>query len=319
MILSQAGKTVLIVGGAGFLGSHIAKRFHQAGYKVVVVDGLIEHTGGKEMHLDPIINNIQFHRVDIRDANDLADVIGGSQIVVDCMAWTAHRSAIENPLYDLRLNAESHLHLLQYLHSDQKIIYLGSRSQYGTPDVDVILEDTPMRPVDIQGIHKAAAESYYRIYSRFRNLTILSLRIPNCFGENQPTSGEDIGLVGGFIRGLLTKKLVDVYGSRRKRGLVFAPDLAEVVLLLSESSLTGFSAYNMAGTELYITSLVEQLIELIGYGTYQVRGMPFDISSIDVGNVVFSDEKLRAVLGDIPITGIQKALGATINYFRESL
>ena len=328
--LSQADKSrkvehsvnrpsVVIPGGAGFLGSHIAKRFHRAGHEVVVIDGLLEHCGGTEENLSPILDDIQFYKKDIREADELGDVIHESKVVVDCMAWTAHRMAIENPLYDLRLNAESHLHLLRYLHPGQKIIYLGSRSQYGTPDVDVITEETPMRPVDIQGTHKVAAESYYRVFSRFSKLNVFSLRLPNCFGENQSLKGDDIGLVGGFIRGLITRRLVEVYGRRRKRSLVYAPDLAEVVLLLSGSPLTGFSAYNLAGVEVYISSLVEQIIELIGYGAYQIRGMPFDISSIDVGNAVFSDEKLKAVIGDIPVTDLKKALASTIKYFEENL
>jgi nucleoside-diphosphate-sugar epimerase len=319
MKVRSDNSVVLIAGGAGFLGSHIAKRFHRAGYAVTVIDGLLEHTGGKEKNLHPILDDIRFYKIDIRGARDISDIIQQSPVVVDCMAWTAHRSALQNPLYDLRLNAETHLHLLQYLHADQKIIYLGSRSQYGTPDVDIIVEDTPLIPVDIQGAHKIASESYFRVYSHLKGLNVISLRLPNCFGENQPVEGEDVGLVGGFIRELLLRKLVDVYGRQRKRSLVYAPDLAEVVLLLSQSPLIGFSAYNLAGTEMYIKSLVEQLIELIGFGTYQLRGMPADISSIDVGNAVFSNEKLRAVIGDIPLTDLRAALQTTIDYFKENL
>jgi nucleoside-diphosphate-sugar epimerase len=312
-------KTVLIAGGAGFLGSHIAKRFCRAGYDVTVIDGLLEHTGGKERNIDSILESIHLHKVDIRDAHSLSDVIRNSQVVVDCMAWTAHRSALQDPLHDLRLNAESHLHLLHYLHPQQKIVYLGSRSQYGTPDVDVIVEDTPMIPVDIQGTHKIAAESYFRVYARLNGLNVISLRFPNCFGVNQPLDGEDVGLVGGFIRDLLRRRLVEVYGTHRKRSLVYAPDLAEVILQLSQYPFVGFSAYNLAGTEIHITSLVEKLIELIGSGTYQLREMPADISSIDVGNASFSNGKLRAVIGEIPITDINFALQTTIDYFKENL
>lgn len=319
MMTEKSKKTALIAGGAGFLGSHIAKRFCRAGYSVIVIDGLLERTGGNEKNLEPILHEIQFYKADIQEAQALSNVIRESEVVVDCMAWTAHRSALQNPLYDLRLNVESHLHLLQYLHSAQKIIYLGSRSQYGTPDVDVIVEDTPMVSVDIQGTHKIAAESYYRVYARLKGLNVISLRFPNCFGVNQPLDGEDVGLVGGFIRDLLKRRLVEVYGTHRKRSLVYAPDLAEVVLLLSQSSLIGFSAYNIAGTEMYIRSLVEALIALIGSGTYQLREMPIDISSIDVGNAAFSNSKLRAVIGEIPVTDLRSALQTTIDYFKESL
>ncbi len=316
---NHSDQIVLIAGGAGFLGSHIAKRFFYEGYKVIVVDGMLDGSGGNEKNLHSIQNDIRFIKLDICDVESIADLIRESNVVVDCMAWTAHRKALNDPIYGLRLNAESHLHLLKYLHSGQKVIYLGSRSQYGIPDVSVINEETSMVPVDVQGIHKLAAESYYRVYSRLRNLNVISLRFPNCFGENQPTQGEDVGLVGGFIRDLLDRKLVEVFGSRRRRALVYAPDLAEVVLRLSRTPISGFSAFNIKGKDIHIKSLVELLIELIGYGAYQLTSLPADITAIDVGNAVFDNTKLGEIIEEIPLTDLQEALTVTIKYFKEKM
>lgn len=315
----NSDQIALIAGGAGFLGSHIAKSFYHAGYKVVVMDGLLDGSGGNERNLQPIRNDIHFVQLDVRDADTIADTIRASDVIVDCMAWTSHRKALQDPIYDLRLNAESHLHLLKHLHSGQKIVYLGSRSQYGIPDVSVINEETSMVPVDIQGIHKLAAESYYRVYSRLKNLNVISLRFPNCFGENQPTQGEDVGLVGGFIRDLLDRKLVEVFGSRRRRALVYAPDLAEVVLRLSRTPISGFSAFNIKGKDIHIKSLVEMLIELIGHGAYQLTPLPADITAIDVGNAVFDNTKLGEVIEEIPLTDLREALTVTIKYFKEKM
>ncbi|MBK9779898.1 MAG: NAD-dependent epimerase/dehydratase family protein [Anaerolineales bacterium] len=316
---ANSDQIALIAGGAGFLGSHIAKSFYHAGYKVVVMDGLLDGSGGNERNLQPIRNDIHFAQLDVRDAGTIADTIRASDVIVDCMAWTSHRKALQDPIYDLHLNAESHLHLLKHLHSGQKIVYLGSRSQYGIPDVSVINEETSMVPVDIQGIHKLAAESYYRVYSRLKNLNVISLRFPNCFGENQPTQGEDVGLVGGFIRDLLDRKLVEVFGSRRRRALVYAPDLAEVVLRLSRTPISGFSAFNIKGKDIHIKSLVEMLIELIGHGAYQLTPLPADITAIDVGNAVFDNTKLGEVIEEIPLTDLREALTVTIKYFKEKM
>lgn len=315
----DTNQIALVVGGAGFLGCHIAKSFYNAGLKVIVVDGLLKGSGGRMEHLQPILNQIEFIELDISNVDKISDVIRRSHIVVDCMAWTSHIKALSDPVYDLRLNAESHLHLIKHLHSGQKIIYLGSRSQYGVPDVSVINEETSMIPVDIQGIHKLAAESYYRVYSRIRELNVISLRFPNCFGENQPVQGEDVGLVGGFIRDLLDKKLVEVFGSRRRRALVYAPDLAEVVLRLSRTTIRGFSAFNIKGKDIHIKSLVELLIELIGHGAYQLTPLPANITAIDVGNAVFDNTKLGEIIEDIPLTDLREALMVTIKYFKEKM
>jgi UDP-glucose 4-epimerase len=303
---------LLLLGGAGFIGSHIAKRFQRGGYAVTVIDCLLDGCGGSRKNLEPVIAEMQFIPSNVKDVKELCDLVAQAEVVVDAMAWTCHRSALSDPIRDLRINAESHLHLIPHLHPGQKVIYLGTRSQYGMPDVDAITETTPMIPVDIQGIHKLAAESYFRVYADHQKLTVASLRFSNCFGENQPVSGEDIGLVGGFIRDLIEGRTVEVYGSRRKRVVVYAPDLAEIVWRLCERDLSGFSAFNLGGTEIYIESLVELLIELVGSGAYEIKAMPSDISRIDTGNATLDSAKLNTVIETHPATDLRTALASTI-------
>lgn len=313
--------TALVAGGAGFIGSHIAKRFHQGHYAVTVIDGLLEGTGGKAENLREIISDARFFKTDIRHVDELHAIVEESDVVVDCMGWTSHRLALQDPIYDLRLNAESHLYLIRELQGrpGQKVIYLGSRGQYGSPQVSEIREDTPMIPEDVQGIHKVTAESYYRVYSKFRALNVVSLRFSNCFGENQALESRDIGLVGGFIRDILQDREVEVFGKDRKRNLVYAGDLAEVVLQLAQKPLRGFSVLNLSGQQISIEILVKVLIELAGKGSFRMTELPTEIQNIEIGNAHFSDERLRAFLGEIPMTDLRTALSRTVRYFEENL
>jgi len=317
----RAKQMALILGGAGFVGSQIATRFCRAGYNVIVIDGLMDQTGGRKKNLSPIISEIQFLDSCIEDVHDLAEIVRQSDIIVDCMAWTSHRLALLDPVYDLRLNAESHLYLIRQLQENRnkKVIYLGSRVQYGNPGVAEITENTPMVPEDVQGIHKLTAESYYRVYAKLNSLNVVSLRFPNCFGENQPVLGDDIGLIGSFIRDILDNKCIEVFGHDRKRHLVYVKDLAEVVFLLIKKPNVGFSAFNLGGYEVLIEDLVKTLIELTGQGTYQIKELSHEIRSIDVGNARFSEAKLKTLLGEIPRTDLRSALLATITYFKENM
>lgn len=315
---------VLILGGAGFLGSNIAKRFVESGDKVHIIDSLADKTGGKRENLRDIIFDITFTNSDITGIDNLNEIIEQSDIIIDCMAWTAHRSAISNPRYDLKLNVESHLSLINALKGvpnvkDKKIIYLGTKVQYGSPYVEEITEETPMVPEDIQGIHKLVSESHFRVYSKLNELNVVSLRLPNCFGENQPIEGEDIGLIGGFIRDILNGKEIELFGENRKRYLLYAKDLAEIVFRLSQKPFKGFSAFNVGGKETKIEDLAKNLIEIIGQGIYIKKEIPFEVKSIDPGNAKFSDEKLRRFLGEIPETDLKLALKETVQYFKENL
>lgn len=316
-----ARRSVLVAGGAGFLGSGIAARYAAAGWDVTVIDGLVEGTGGRAEHLADLGTGIRFIRERIETVPDLPSIVAAHDVVVDSMAWTSHRLAMQEPLRDLRLNAESHLHLIEALpvSTGARVIYLGSRSQFGDGIGDEIVEDSPMIPRDVQGIHKLAGELYFRVYAKSRGLRAVSLRVPNCFGPRQPVTGDDIGLVGSLIRDLLSGKTVEVFGDARRRGFAFAGDVADIVFRLGQVSSDGFLPLNLGGWSLTIEALVQQLVQAVGRGGYTRAPLPASLQHMDMGNAHMRSDGLEAVLGDVPMTDLPSALSATVAYFRRAL
>lgn len=309
---------ILILGGAGFIGSKIARRFCESSYKVTVIDGLMKHTGGSRQNLAPVLGQIEFIVQEIQQVENLQNIVDDSNIIIDSMALTGHLLALDDPFYDLHLNAEAHLYLVNHLHrSDQKVIYLGSRSQYGNPNVERVTEDTPMKPRDIQGLHKTTAETYFSIYAGLRKLNVASLRLPACFGENQPVHSGDIGLVGGFIRKAIFGETIEVFGTSRARPLACVSDVAEIVFNLSQRDFKGFQPFNVGGEMVLINDLAELIVELVGTGSIKAAEIPDRIAQIDVGSVEFIDQRLSDYLGGLPKTELRKALAETISYFRK--
>lgn len=314
-------KSVLILGAAGFIGSNVSELFYNSGYNVIAVDGCLDNTGGDKMHISKIIDKINFIEKRIEDVKELPELINSVDVIIDSMAWTSHHSAISNPIYDLELNAKSHLYLLMQIPDNckAKIFYLASRGQYGRPNTDVIDEDTPMIPEDIQGINKLAAESYYRVYSKLKNIDVVSLRFPNCFGMNQPTSGPDIGLIGGFIKDALYGKTIKVFGDGRKRNIIYIDDLINDILKLSKKEFKGFNPFNIRGMDVTIHELAEEIVSIIGNGSVIKEKMPEIIKAIDTGNTEFSDNKLNHYLGERTLTDFTGSLEITINYIKEKI
>jgi len=311
-------RAVLILGGAGFVGSHIVERFVRAGDRVTVLDGLLAGTGGRTENLRAVRERIELIAARVEEVGNLAELVARSEIIIDAMAWTAHRIAIRDPLRDLELNAASHLHVIRCLApgSGKAVVFLGSRGQYGRARGGPITEDAPQEPEDVQGTHKLAAESYYRIYAGLHGFNAVSLRFGNCFGPRQPLEGEDIGLIGGFARELLAGQTVDIYGAHRRRFLVYAPDVAEVVHQLSSRVPRGFSAFNYAGAAVSVGELGQLLAELAGRGSCQLAAMPEELARTDVGDAHFDDTRLRAHLGDLPPSDLRRALAATLPHLR---
>jgi UDP-glucose 4-epimerase len=316
-----AARRVLVAGGAGFLGSGIATRYAAAGWDVTVIDGLVERTGGRAQHLAGLGAGVRFLQERIENVPDLPTIVSAHDVVVDCMAWTSHRLAMQEPVRDLRLNAESHLHLIEALQvsAGPPVIYLGSRSQFGDGIGDEIGDDSPMIPRDVQGIHKLAGELYFRVYAKSRGRRAISLRVPNCFGPRQPVTGDDIGLVGSLIRDLLAGTTVEVFGDARRRGFAFAGDIADVVYRLGQVSPDGFLPLNFGGWSLTIEALVEQLVQVVGRGGYTRAPLPASLEHVDMGNAHMRSEGLQALLGEVPMTDLPSALAATVAYFRRAL
>ena len=312
---------MVVCGGAGFLGSAIVVALVGDGHDVTVIDGLMPESGGALANLDAVRNSIEFIGLDIANVTSLADVIRGSSVVVDCMGWTRHKAAFDHPAYDQQLNLASHVRLIETARHipGARILYLGSRGEYGKPAASVITEDTPLVPTDVQSVHKVATDHLLRIYSALNTLPVLSLRIPNSFGAGQPVEGRDVGLVGEWIRTAIAGGAIVLYGSGRRRALLYAGDVASVVTTLCRDDFSGYQAFNLAGQDVELADLAHRIVRIAGGGTVRVEPMPHEVAVMDIGDARFDDSALRARLGGLPTADLDTALGETISYFKERL
>lgn len=107
-----------------------------------------------------------------------------------------------------------------------------------------------------------------------------------------------------------------VFGTGRWRGLLYAGGVAEIVSRLSDAEVTGFVPLTAAGKPILIDELVRQLAALVGRGTVECEPLPREIGLLDGGDAEVSEDRLRAIVGDIPGTALEPALLATIAYVR---
>jgi UDP-glucose 4-epimerase len=308
-------RCALVLGGAGFLGSRIAERL-AAEMRVIAVDGLFPQTGADAAFLAPV-SGVEFIGEPIEKVAGLPALLSRADAIIDCMGWTCHRLALAQPGYDLELNVQSHLSWLTCFRAraGQRLIYLGSRGQYGRP-AGTVDENTPMTPVDIQGIHKLAAEHHFRFFAARERVGCVSLRLPNSIGRNQPVSGPDIGLVGGLVRDALLDRSIEVYGTGRRRPVVCAADIAEMVRGLMDAPLEGFQAFNAPAHDLPLEHIAEAIVERAGSGRVKTGEMPEEVKQIDIGDAVFRSDRLAAALPGFRLTPFAAMMDETVGYFR---
>lgn len=309
---------MLLCGGAGFLGAHLVEALLAAGAEVVVIDPCHPATGGRPEQLAAFGDAIAWHPVGVEEASVLERALEACSLVIDAMGLTLHHVGLADPWLDLALNYTTHLHLIQALgRLPRPVLLLGSRCQFGAlrPDLD---EDAPQLPLDPQGIHKAAAEHAFRVYAPRHGYAVLSVRLGNCFGPGQPVAGQDLGLVGGFIRTLCLGQTVTLYGQPdRERNLIYALDAARWLLEAAARQEPGFAALNMFGEAVGLGRLLDSLVRLTGTrgGGYAFAPFPRQAAIMDVGATPFGGGIFSRYVPDPEPTPLEPALDRTVAYF----
>jgi UDP-glucose 4-epimerase len=319
-------KSALILGGAGFIGSHIVERFVKEGWNAVVIDGMNERTSARRENLSGIQGITVIDKC-VEDVTNLDEYLSSADVVIDAMAWTAHLLALHEPEFDHRLNQASHLHVATALakHPAKRLVFLSSRGVYGAFVGGEIMEETPLLPEDIQGVHKLAAESYYRIYAKLHKYSVVSLRFGNCFGERMPTRGQDIGLIGGFIRDVLEGRVIEVFGTHRTRPVVYVLDVVEYVwrIASADSFDAPFTALNVNGKNIGIHDLAQQVVDACAaegaVGECVVKPLPHEIKTIDIGSTPVNADRIRVLTNFSPSSDWTQAMKRTVEHFKKNL
>ena len=315
---------VLVLGGAGFLGSHIARRLAEVGARVTIIDAMFAYSGANRANIRGLPASVELIECEIGEIRDLGHLLATADLVVDAMGTTGHHWAYRYPDLDLRSNVSSHLVVLRALQSFKastprpRLVHLGTRSVYGRPCAEIVNEEHPPEPIDIQGSHKLLAERHLALLGDPMRLTTTILRIGNCYGPGQRMSGDDLGLMGGFLRTIMTGGTVAVFGGReRERDFLFVDDVADAVLRAGARSTAGRCVFNVAGARVRLISLVQQIVASVGKGSLEMAEFPDEVRRMDPGAFVMDCALAERTLGWTPRTPLPTGIQETVRYYAD--
>ncbi len=179
------GKRVMITGGLGFIGSNVARRLVHLGAQVLLVDSLIPNYGGNQRNITGIENEARVNIADIRTQPTMNYLVQEQDFIFNLAGQVSHLDSMTDPFTDLEINCRSQLSILEACRHNNpsvKIIYAGTRQQYGKPDYLPIDEKHLMHPTDVNGINKMAGEWYHILYNNVYGIRACSLRLTNTYG-----------------------------------------------------------------------------------------------------------------------------------------
>ncbi len=299
---------VLITGGAGFIGSHVADLLVAEGHEVAVVDDL---SRGKR---ENVPEGAVLYEADFQDCREIFVDFGPEAVCHHAAQIDVRRSVVE-PIADLEVNTGGTLRLLQDCveHGVGRFLFASTGGAiYGEQQEFPAGEDHPQRPVSPYGISKMAAEHYLRFYETQHGLPCVALRYANVYGPRQDPRGE-AGVVAIFAERISSGEKCAINGTgEQTRDYVYVGDVARANLLALGPSVPS-AAYNIGtGIETSVNDLYATMAELSGsrltpeYKTAkpgeQLR------SSID-------SARAARVLGWRPETELFDGLTKTLDYF----
>ena len=257
---------VLLTGGAGFIGSHIAGKLIENGYEVVIVDNMC--TGSEER----LNRRASFYKVDV-SSDDLGDVMAYEKpdYVIHQAAQIDVQSSLKDPLNDAKTNIMGTINLLVECqkHGVKKIVYASSAAAYGNPDYLGVDEQHPTNPISFYGVSKYTPEYYIKLFSGLCKLKYTILRYSNVYGIGQDPKGEG-GVISIFMDRIIRGEKPVIFGDgEQTRDFVYVSDVAAAnVKALSNGDNTICNISNNKQTT--INELVETLGLIAGKEIYPI-------------------------------------------------
>lgn len=315
------GSRVLITGGLGFLGSTLARRLVAEGARVTVVDSLIPEYGGNLRNVAGLEADLRVNISDIRDEHSVRYLVQGQDYLFNLAGQTSHMDSMEDPFTDLEINCRAQLSVLEACRRHNPgviVVYAGTRQVYGRPMTVPVSETHPLRPVDVNGIHKLAGEWYHLLYNDVYAIRSCALRLTNTYGPRMRVRDDRQTFLGGWIRLLVQGKPFEVWGGSQIRDLTYVDDAVEALILAARVDEARGQVFNV-GSERSVSllELAELLVRVNGSGEFVIRTFPADRKRIDIGDYVADWRKIRDELGWQPSVALEEGLRRTIAYYRE--
>ncbi len=308
---------ILLTGGAGFIGSHVAETYLRAGHQVIVLDNL---SSGK---LENLPDGVKFYLLDITSKEvERVMEIEKPDIVNHHAAQISVTVSARDPITDARINALGLLNVLNAASKSgvKKFIFISSGGAiYGEADVMPTPETYPPQPLSPYGIHKFLGENYLRFFNEEYGLKSISLRYANVYGPRQDPFGE-AGVVAIFINRLLRGEKATIYAypdepEGMTRDYVYVKDVARANLMALEKGEN--TVVNIGtGKETKTRALYDEIASIIGTNLEPEKGKarPGDLRASCLDN-----SRAREMLSWEPGVNLKKGLKETVDFFKKSL
>ena len=313
------GSRVLVIGGLGFIGVNLTRKLAALGARVAVL------TPNRSKHAADAAaferQGIEILEGDLRDQPLVEKSVDGRTLIFNLSGQSGAVRSMEDPWTDLDVNLRGNLVLLESLrvrNRGAKVIFAGSRLQYGHVDDLPVGEDAAQTALCIHAIHKQTVEKYFDLYARLFGIRYSVARITNPYGPGQPSSRTAYGVINRLIHQAITDRALTIYGDGgQQRDYVHVDDVVDALVRMATSDAADGRAYNVAsGSGISMIDLAKQIIAIAGAGRIEHVEWPALARQIETGDFVADISRIREELGWQPRIPLGAGLEKTISFYR---
>jgi UDP-glucose 4-epimerase len=306
---------VLVTGGGGFIGSHLAAHLLEHGYRVRVLDNF---STGRRDNVRAFDGEVEVIEGDIQSYERVNKAVVGCEVVFHQAALPSVPRSVQDPLTSNATNVIGTLNVLLAArdHGVRRVVCASSSSVYGTNQDLPKREDGPAVPISPYATAKLAGEGYARSIHGVYGLDTVALRYFNVFGPRQDPTSQYAAVIPNFISALLARRPPLIFGDgEQSRDFTYVANVVHANMLAMEAPAAAGRVYNVAcGERVTLNRLVAELRDLLGSDVEPAYAPP---RLADVRHSLADLSRARIELGYEPSVLLREGLQRTIQHFRE--
>lgn len=307
----------LVTGGAGFIGSHLARALLERRWRVRVLD---DFSSGSEKNLPVADDRLEVLRGDVRDPGAVRESVRGADIVFHEAAFVSVPQSLVAPEACLSVNVQGTQTLLDASRAAgvRRVVLASSAAVYGDNPAIPLTEDMPSRCLSPYAASKQMDEVLADLYTRAMGLEVTALRYFNVFGPRQSPDSDYAAAVPIFIQRMLERRPVTIYGDGgQTRDLIYVADVAQANIIAAEHPAAAGQVLNVCtGRETRLLDLLEELQKLFPSAP-QPEYAPSRAG--DIYRSAGSPLRAESVLGFRAATPLLEGLEKTVYWMKNEL
>lgn len=315
------GRQVLITGGLGFLGSNLAIRLVELGARVTVLDAMLDDHGGNLFNVEPVRDRVLINFSDIRDESSLKYLVAGKDYVFHLAGQNDHVLSLRDPFPDIDINIKGSAMLLEAcrrVNRSARLVYGGTRGEYGPAVMLPVAEDHPMRPRGIYELSSLTAQQLFQIYHDNHGVASVTLRLTNIYGERGQMKHSRFGVANWFVRQALDNGTINVFGDGSLlRDFVYVQDAVEAMLRCAATEEAYGQVFNVGNSRASsFRELAETVVRVAGSGRWAFAPFSPERAAQEPGDFCSDIRKIKRVVGWEPTTSLDDGVARTVRYYR---